>query len=140
MCEMSTTVTSSISAYTSRSAPSQSHYLAALSAGLAIGLRPSFAVFTSQLTLLFFFFQAEDGIRDLTVTGVQTCALPICGALTEGVSIDQLQRPIDARRGLGHRSLFDVEQRQLREAMHVGCGVEHPGEAQIGRASCRERV
>src|SRR2546430_7240285 len=28
----------------------------------------------------FFFFQAEDGIRDLTVTGVQTCALPISGA------------------------------------------------------------
>src|SRR5256886_11934913 len=27
--------------------------------------------------LIFFFFQAEDGIRDLTVTGVQTCALPI---------------------------------------------------------------
>src|SRR5438270_9972451 len=26
-----------------------------------------------------FFFQAEDGIRDLTVTGVQTCALPIFG-------------------------------------------------------------
>src|SRR2546430_4960982 len=33
---------------------------------------------------LFFFFQAEDGIRDLTVTGVQTCALPIShtGSLT----------------------------------------------------------
>src|SRR2546430_6153744 len=30
--------------------------------------------------LFFFFFQAEDGIRDLTVTGVQTCALPILGA------------------------------------------------------------
>src|SRR2546430_12882533 len=32
-----------------------------------------------------FFFQAEDGIRDLTVTGVQTCALPIfpAGAWTE---------------------------------------------------------
>src|SRR2546430_5299911 len=29
------------------------------------------------LIILFFFFQAEDGIRDLTVTGVQTCALPI---------------------------------------------------------------
>src|SRR6267143_7300372 len=28
--------------------------------------------------LVFFFFQAEDGIRDGTVTGVQTCALPIC--------------------------------------------------------------
>src|SRR2546427_3177759 len=30
-----------------------------------------------MVLLLFFFFQAEDGIRDLTVTGVQTCALPI---------------------------------------------------------------
>src|SRR2546430_8718842 len=29
------------------------------------------------VVLVFFFFQAEDGIRDLTVTGVQTCALPI---------------------------------------------------------------
>src|SRR3989442_4145946 len=28
--------------------------------------------------LVFFFFQAEDGIRDADVTGVQTCALPIC--------------------------------------------------------------
>src|SRR2546421_3060802 len=31
------------------------------------------------LLWIFFFFQAEDGIRDLIVTGVQTCALPICG-------------------------------------------------------------
>src|SRR2546430_8898464 len=30
--------------------------------------------------IFFFFFQAEDGIRDLTVTGVQTCALPILHA------------------------------------------------------------
>src|SRR5256886_3645423 len=30
-----------------------------------------------RVVVLFFFFQAEDGIRDLTVTGVQTCALPI---------------------------------------------------------------
>src|SRR5688572_31498397 len=29
------------------------------------------------IIFFFFFFQAEDGIRDLTVTGVQTCALPI---------------------------------------------------------------
>src|SRR5688572_1071453 len=29
------------------------------------------------MIFFFFFFQAEDGIRDLTVTGVQTCALPI---------------------------------------------------------------
>src|SRR5256885_7513559 len=30
------------------------------------------------LLFVFFFFQAEDGIRDYKVTGVQTCALPIC--------------------------------------------------------------
>src|SRR3989449_8760700 len=38
-------------------------------------------VYTCYLCLLcyfFFFFQAEDGIRDVAVTGVQTCALPIC--------------------------------------------------------------
>src|SRR2546430_14712959 len=33
----------------------------------------------------FFFFQAEDGIRDLTVTGVQTCALPIYERLSLGL-------------------------------------------------------
>src|SRR2546430_5185641 len=32
---------------------------------------------SSVRAMYFFFFQAEDGIRDLTVTGVQTCALPI---------------------------------------------------------------
>src|SRR5256885_4908120 len=31
----------------------------------------------SACVFLFFFFQAEDGIRDYKVTGVQTCALPI---------------------------------------------------------------
>src|SRR4030067_89663 len=31
----------------------------------------------SQAVTIFFFFQAEDGIRDKLVTGVQTCALPI---------------------------------------------------------------
>src|SRR5207247_7499109 len=36
----------------------------------------------------FFFFQAEDGIRDPLVTGVQTCALPICA-----VSAAELQAP-----------------------------------------------
>src|SRR3712207_234163 len=34
-----------------------------------------------MLHLCFFFFQAEDGIRDIGVTGVQTCALPISVAL-----------------------------------------------------------
>src|SRR2546429_6014405 len=35
--------------------------------------------------LLFFFFQAEDGIRDVAVTGVQTCALPISQGLVAPV-------------------------------------------------------
>src|SRR5256885_3568745 len=35
-------------------------------------------------TVSFFFFQAEDGIRDYRVTGVQTCALPI-SIVAEGV-------------------------------------------------------
>src|SRR5688572_31015058 len=42
-----------------------------------------------SLLLFFFFFQAEDGIRDLTVTGVQTCALPISRNLTTGTAISQ---------------------------------------------------
>src|SRR5690606_39533399 len=33
---------------------------------------------TVSCLCVFFFFQAEDGIRDFHVTGVQTCALPIC--------------------------------------------------------------
>src|SRR5699024_5458177 len=41
-----------------------------------------------------FFFQAEDGIRDRNVTGVQTCALPICtftAALTEPETLASLE-------------------------------------------------
>src|SRR2546421_3319794 len=40
--------------------------------------------FVSYMLRLFFFFQAEDGIRDLIVTGVQTCALPILPAAPTG--------------------------------------------------------
>src|SRR5438552_3617359 len=36
---------------------------------------------------MFFFFQAEDGIRDDLVTGVQTCALPICTGSLNGVEV-----------------------------------------------------
>src|SRR2546426_8161232 len=35
---------------------------------------------TANVSHFFFFFQAEDGIRDYKVTGVQTCALPIYSA------------------------------------------------------------
>src|SRR5699024_1689192 len=41
----------------------------------------------SVCCFVFFFFQAEDGIRDRNVTGVQTCALPICDALNINTNI-----------------------------------------------------
>src|SRR5476651_1277059 len=41
--------------------------------------------FQSSTLQIFFFFQAEDGIRDISVTGVQTCALPIYGSATPAV-------------------------------------------------------
>src|SRR5687768_18345163 len=50
---------------------------------------------------MFFFFQAEDGIRDVAVTGVQTCALPIFAldAPPEGtVSLYYVSRRTDALR------------------------------------------
>src|SRR2546425_12455485 len=55
----------------------------------------------SPYMMVVFFFQAEDGIRDKLVTGVQTCALPIWGggpALTGGAR--RLQRLAGARRTL----------------------------------------
>src|SRR2546426_1444312 len=53
--------------------------------------------------MFFFFFQAEDGIRDYKVTGVQTCALPISLAVdghrlcrAEGIPVvDQTTRPFE---------------------------------------------
>src|SRR6266478_5811007 len=50
----------------------------------------------------FFFFQAEDGIRDLTVTGVQTCALPI-------------SKPMGCRHGLVRGLPIDVQHSRERE-------------------------
>src|SRR2546430_3906441 len=47
-------------------------------ANSVLGLRQALCVFK-----FVFFFQAEDGIRDLTVTGVQTCALPILEFLAD---------------------------------------------------------
>src|SRR6266446_6169602 len=44
----------------------------------------------------FFFFQAEDGIRDYKVTGVQTCALPISREFCEQLDLDiDLSRPVE---------------------------------------------
>src|SRR5229473_5559447 len=51
----------------------------------------------------FFFFQAEDGIRDKLVTGVQTCALPIsdCQALQNNRSHSKIQLGAQVTKGLG---------------------------------------
>src|SRR3989440_6061468 len=54
---------------------------------------------------IFFFFQAEDGIRDLIVTGVQTCALPISGPLGG-----------DARGDFASDAVGDALARALRRA------------------------
>src|SRR5258706_5182809 len=50
---------------------------------------------SSGVLFLIFFFQAEDGIRDWSVTGVQTCALPICpecGARKEDFQISTISK------------------------------------------------
>src|SRR5699024_11855340 len=80
----------------------------------------------------FFFFQAEDGIRDRNVTGVQTCALPI---LADGGGEDAPLVP-GAPHGGG----------VLRPGHHPGllpcqfdAGFRSQAQ-QIGRASCRERA
>src|SRR5438270_11948801 len=67
---------------------------------------------------MIFLYQAEDGIRDLTVTGVQTCALPIS------------RRHGQVRLGRGVVSVASAA---------AGERLEVP-RREIGRASCRERV
>src|SRR2546430_17106363 len=52
-----------------------------------------------------FFFQAEDGIRDLTVTGVQTCALPIC--------IERLRSEVDTLIVIPNDRLLSISDRHV---------------------------
>src|SRR5207237_7762452 len=65
-----------------------------------------FIIILSHVSHLFFFFQAEDGIRDSSVTGVQTCALPISG-------------------GEAERALKDLSGRLERGQDHEEHGKEH---------------
>src|SRR5260370_3253252 len=89
-----------------------------------------------------FFFQAEDGIRDSSVTGVQTCALPICS--------HHWRRAIWQNADIGHANhgqpvpTFSAQgSARSHGANGVSCfaRTQISGKApEIGRASCRERV
>src|SRR3712207_8160668 len=66
-----------------------------------------------------FFFQAEDGIRDIGVTGVQTCALPISQPLLEASADAALERDPRARQPAGdgvHVHAVRAGELVLREA------------------------
>src|SRR2546426_457479 len=57
-------------------------------------------VIINKIQLLFFFFQAADGIRDYKVTGVQTCALPIsCLKYSRGLRHEAHRRGLRAELG-----------------------------------------
>src|SRR2546430_3744743 len=97
-------------------------------------------LFYAGINCFVFFFQAEDGIRDLTVTGVQTCALPILrrrfrtGPFRSGESAGNFRRGAGA--AARRRRLYGCVPRLL-------AGVRVPdgtSARKIGRASCRERV
>src|SRR2546427_12631976 len=72
------------------------------------------------MSLLFFFFQAEDGIRDLTVTGVQTCALPIWGGTgSAGPGPGHAARRL-SRRARPARRRWAVDRGRRRRARRIG--------------------
>src|SRR5205085_6328236 len=93
------------------------------------------------------FFQAEDGIRDLTVTGVQTCALPIWDVLMLRLFrnlFKKTSRPAERSRQFRPT----VERLEAREVMSVSASEQlfiyllnraRHDPQEIGRASCRER-
>src|SRR5690625_6699505 len=87
------------------------------------------------------FFQAEDGIRDGHVTGVQTCALPI---LLKGKTKEEAKQLIDIFLKMIKREKVDEEElekiedaRALQNISNMPARVKCA--EQIGRASCRER-
>src|SRR2546429_6562823 len=88
----------------------------------------------------YFFFQAEDGIRDVAVTGVQTCALPICPRPVRRPIAGRYDgRVTEASRRLGRvgGEFLDPVPQLTGLADRVDRRFSAPRE--IGRASCRER-
>src|SRR5256886_5536005 len=96
---------------------------------------------TASLHHSYFFFQAEDGIRDLTVTGVQTCALPIsCAPSSRPTRSFTRTRRRPSRRSPTIRRAPTT--RYWRRATTPRCPPSRAYRCrpEIGRASCRERV
>src|SRR5207245_5873748 len=73
------------------------------------------------------FFQAEDGIRDATVTGVQTCALPICPRVLDLLRCPR--RPCQEGEATGSRSGAGRDSR----------GPQEGSDRLRGRGPCEER-
>src|SRR5437763_10680610 len=89
----------------------------------------------------FFFFQAEDGIRDTSVTGVQTCALPIL--LTNAGQVQYHGLPnhsFDSTIGLVRALIDNFPEDFDKKKPSKPHGSMNMGGMEIGRASCRERV
>src|SRR5256885_2763418 len=90
-----------------------------------------------------FFFQAEDGIRDYKVTGVQTCALPIFNSgQIDGAWVPEPWATCLVQEG-GGKVL--VDEKTLWPGgqyvtTHLIVRTDYLQAHQIGRASCRERV
>src|SRR5206468_7874523 len=94
-----------------------------------------------------FFFQAEDGIRDLIVTGVQTCALPILRVARPEDLLPLMAARIASRTVTGDLAVAASEPRSSlwretgrRFRRHRLAVVGTVVLLEIGRASCRERV
>src|SRR5690625_2407275 len=72
-----------------------------------------------------FFFQAEDGIRDGHVTGVQTCALPI---LEESYGIQQ-ETFIYAENSLRNKSILDIHNNIIRSGLEASSAIQGKADA-----------
>src|SRR2546429_5800033 len=86
-----------------------------------------------------FFFQAEDGIRDVAVTGVQTCALPIYLTLTNS-GVLTVNNNSDFTLNGGGNFLQNGTGTAFTGSDVTTAGGNITWNDQIGRASCRERV
>src|SRR5256886_11353925 len=95
-----------------------------------------------MLHWVLFFFQAEDGIRDLTVTGVQTCALPISPLQNRTVIEFSIPpRAVWHTGAMQRLMLGDFELTAFSDGTYSLDGGAFFGVVpKIGRASCRERV